>query len=227
MKNYTLFSKDREEVKGGGVAIYTRNDVRAYEVKEKSLFNTKSEQVWCNIKTGKENLLVSTSYRPPVSSRAITNDILNNILKAKKLVDDRKYTGIICMGDFNYEDVEWDNDGGVCRGRGKKASLEMLEKIGSGFLIQHVFEPTFGNNTLDLIFTESPNRISNVKIGPPFNSSEKNKLHSSMSWVYNLGSKDVVKFNSDKFVYKRGDFMGLYLEKVDWELEGLDANKMY
>ena len=45
IKNYTLFNKDREEIKGGGVALYTRNDLRAYFPKEKKLMETKSEQV--------------------------------------------------------------------------------------------------------------------------------------------------------------------------------------
>ena len=70
MKNYTLFNKDRDEIKGGGFAIYTRNDLRTYFPKEKKLMETKSEQVWVNIKLGSsENILISCSYRPLVSGQ--------------------------------------------------------------------------------------------------------------------------------------------------------------
>ena len=227
LKNYTRFDKDRVEVKGGGVALYFRNDVRAYVVKEKIFNETKSEQVWANVKIGKEDILISSSYRPPGSSREVTNNILENIVKAKRLIDKNKYSGMLCMGDFNYDDVVWDDEGGVCRAKGKKASLEMLEIIGADYLIQHVHEPTFGTNTLDLIFTENPNRIFDIKVGPPFNSTDKNKLHLTLSFEYNLASLDNVKFSSNKFIFNRGDYIGLNAEKIDWELDGLSVNEMY
>ena len=131
------------------------------------------------------------------------------------------------MGDFNYDDVNWDEDGGSCRGKGKKASLEMLEKIGADFLIQNVHMPTFGANTLDLVFTESPDRISNIKIGPPFISSTKNRLHSTLRWEYNLVRRDIVKFSSDTLIYKRGDYKGFNLEKIEMEAKEGSVNDIY
>jgi len=81
------------EVKGGGVALSFRNDKRANETKEKSLNETKSEQVWANVKIGREDILISSSYRPPGASREVTNNILENIFMVKGLVDKRKYSG--------------------------------------------------------------------------------------------------------------------------------------
>ena len=79
MKKYTIFNKNRVEVKEGGVALYFRNDIRACETKEKRFNETKSEQVWANVKHGKENILISSSYRPPGASREVTNYILESI----------------------------------------------------------------------------------------------------------------------------------------------------
>ena len=103
----------------------------------------------------------------------------------------------------------------------------MLEKIGADFLIQNVHVSTFGANTLDLVFTESPVRISNMKTGPPFSSSTKNRLHSTLRWEYNLGSRDIVKFSSDTLIYKRGDYKGFNLEKIEVEIDDDSVNDMY
>ena len=48
VQNYKVFSKDRSQVKGGGVALYVRDDVEIYEVIDKGLANLQGEQIWCN-----------------------------------------------------------------------------------------------------------------------------------------------------------------------------------
>ncbi|RNA06078.1 hypothetical protein BpHYR1_047823 [Brachionus plicatilis] len=49
LKDYTLFNKDREQIVGGGVAIYIRNDIDSYETTELSFIDKKIEQCWCNV----------------------------------------------------------------------------------------------------------------------------------------------------------------------------------
>ena len=65
LDNYQLYCKNREMARGGGVAIYVRRDVESFEVSEAVLSNTRSEQVWCNVKTKDETVLVGCIYRPP------------------------------------------------------------------------------------------------------------------------------------------------------------------
>ncbi len=50
LDNYNLFCKNREAVRGGGVAIYVRSDLESFEVSDGTLSNTRSEQVWCFVK---------------------------------------------------------------------------------------------------------------------------------------------------------------------------------
>ena len=60
--NYTLFNKDREQIIGGGVAIYIRNDLSAVEVGEDGLATAVGEQVWCNVITNSDSLLINWLY---------------------------------------------------------------------------------------------------------------------------------------------------------------------
>ncbi len=50
--------------RGGGLAIYVHCDVESFEVSEAVLSNTRSEQVWCYVKTKDETILVECIYRP-------------------------------------------------------------------------------------------------------------------------------------------------------------------
>jgi hypothetical protein len=43
--NYSLFFKNREQIKGGGVAVYVRNDIESFEIIEKGFDNLQSEQI--------------------------------------------------------------------------------------------------------------------------------------------------------------------------------------
>lgn len=63
--NYYCYRKDREDKnKGGGVCIFVKNDIKSSEVCSNQLKKTEVEQIWCNINTGDENLLVGCIYRP-------------------------------------------------------------------------------------------------------------------------------------------------------------------
>ncbi len=91
------------------------------------------------------------------------------------------------VGDFNYSDIRWDELDGACRRKtGRASSIEFLETIDSNFLKQHVLDPTFGKNILDLVLTDDPDRVFSVNIGPPLNSSRANHLHATLFWDYNL-----------------------------------------
>ena len=95
-----------------------------------------------------------------------------------------------CSADFvNMGILLWYQFGGLCKNKGRPSSLEFLDCMHRNYLTQHVLEPTFKGNTLDLILTDDPARIFRVLSGPPLGSSEKDCLHSSLTWKYELRSK--------------------------------------
>ena len=54
IQGYTIYYKDRLEIRGGGVAINIRNDINSYEIVEKKLIKyTNIEKIWCEVLIGK------------------------------------------------------------------------------------------------------------------------------------------------------------------------------
>ena len=153
----------------------------SYEVTDNELLSHDIEHIWCNIKTNKDSLLIGCIYRPPTSTTQY-NHALNKVLcRAKFLYDKRKFSGLFIAGDFNHCDIEQSNTGGHFNCPPKDTSLDFIDTINSNYLTQHVLEPSFGSNFLDLVFTDDPTRIFEVTAGPPLGSINKMHLHASLT----------------------------------------------
>ena len=227
LNNYSLYSRNRETVRGGGVAIYIRNDLKSYEVNDSALSNPNCEQIWCHLSVGKDSVLIGCIYRPPFSSRETNVDIIKSINRAKKLKDLKQYNGLIIAGDFNLSDIDWNEDGGIFRNRGRPSSIDFLDCFNSNFLHQHVLEKTFGNNTLDLVLTDDPVRIYETTLGPPLGSTLNNSLHNIVNWQYQLIDGSVTKEHNIKHILSKGNYTDF-----SNELDGVtdtfdDVNEMY
>ena len=109
IKDYSLYSKDRTETIGGGVAIYTRNNIKSFLVSDEILNSTISEQIWCSIRVGKEKILLVCIYHPLLAQYACSKSIFRAIEFSRRLIHIEKFTGILISGDFNHEDIIWDD----------------------------------------------------------------------------------------------------------------------
>jgi len=202
---YNQFIKNRQAVSHGGVAIYVRKDI--VSITETGIPDA-GEMVWCNIRLEKESLVVGCIYRPPHSYFDANQEILVSINKAKSLVNKRKNTGLIIAGDFNHPDIKWSDFGGLFgTKRGRNSSIEMLSCLTDNELTQHVKNPTFGNNTLDLVITDDPGRIFYVLHGPPIASSKKNRLHCTLTWDYALKSENLRWSGISRRNFNKGNYV--------------------
>ena len=93
MTGYVMFRKDRLGRRGGGVILYIKESVQAYEIKLEKEAECE-EAVWCNIVTGNSTLIVGLLYRSP----SISIDENEKVQNAIKEVSKRD---CIIMGDFN------------------------------------------------------------------------------------------------------------------------------
>ena len=212
MNNYKLYSKNRDTVRGGGVAIYVRNDVDSYEVNDDQLNELRSEQIWCKIKTAKDMILVGCVYRPPFADCELNIEINKTIGYASHLCSSKSLNSLVVAGDLNFPDILWHQAGGFCINKGRPSSLEFLETMNKNYLTQHVLEPTFKNNTLDLVITDDPARIFRVRQGPPIGSTEKDCLHNTLTWNYELRSNIGSKFaSSSQPILSKGNYDNLMI----------------
>ena len=88
-----MFRKDGLGRKGGGVILYIKESIQAYEIQLEKEAECE-EAVWCNIVTGNSTLTVGLVYRSPNISTD-ENEKVNNAIKEISKRD------CIIMGDFN------------------------------------------------------------------------------------------------------------------------------
>ena len=64
LAGYVMVTKDRRETKGGGVILYIKEYIQAYEITLKSEADCE-EAIWCNIVTRNSTLTIGVVYRSP------------------------------------------------------------------------------------------------------------------------------------------------------------------
>ncbi|CAF0714789.1 unnamed protein product [Brachionus calyciflorus] len=104
-RDLSLAERNREEVRGGGVVIFIRNDLVAHEVTSLINNDPRSEQVWCMINIDSDSIPIGCIYRPPFGSRESNLAINKSTTKAKSLVENKFCKSLLIAGDFNYSDI--------------------------------------------------------------------------------------------------------------------------
>ena len=209
--NYNLNRKDRNG-RGGGIAIYVRKELN---VSEPSLFKSSySEQVWLSIMLDKEHILVGCVYRPPNANLdpRIDYEILQNIKLSKKLVDQKKFSGLMIAGDFNFPNIKWDNQSVQVLGSATCQASKFVDLLNDESLTQNVLTPTFLQadstcvNILDYVITEDPLRFSMSSIDPPLGSANQGHL---LIWYDYLIENHIFqsKNQNRKLNYKKGNYL--------------------
>ena len=78
LKGYQMFRKDRELRRGGGVALYIKQSIQAYEFQINNVVDY-DEAIWCNILIRSVKLTVGVVYRCPSTSKE-QDVILHNVI---------------------------------------------------------------------------------------------------------------------------------------------------
>jgi hypothetical protein len=177
---------------GGGVCIYIKNsiDFYSYSINQSEDFgftDSSIETVWCCCLVNNEKLLLGCIYRPGDASELANKEINKVFVRANELAKKGEFSGLLLTGDFNYGDLEWDDSLQGSLSSNCIKHKEFLKNVEESGVHQRVNSKTFqtndGNltNTLDLIFTESENRIDLVKTDPPLGIQLK-RAHLVLSW---------------------------------------------
>ena len=198
---YTLFHKDRDHRKGGGVALYVRDTLQCC-LNDKIKTDGKTETLWVDIKDGSQTVVMGVVYRPPNTTNDSNTALWQEIDKAGR------YSQVCVVGDFNFRNIDW----GLMTGNSE--AEDFLTVIQDNFLKQVVLEPTRGNNILDLILTNREDSITQVEIGGQLGNNDHREIRYKLKWEDTYSSKNTVKIPD----FRRANFEGLrlYLQGVDW-----------
>ena len=125
LPGYVMFRKDRQERMGGGVIMYIKDSIQAYELQMQKEAECE-EAIWCNIATKNSTLTIGLIYRSP-NIRQEDDEKLHN---ATKEISKRE---CVIMGDFNHGHIQWKSLESV--GRDDQQFLLLIQDC---FLTQHV-----------------------------------------------------------------------------------------
>ena len=164
LEGYVMFRKDRMGRRGGGVLLYIKETIPAYEVQLQEEADCK-EAIWCKLVTGHTTVTIGVVYRCPNITKQNNEKIHNAISEVSK-------GDCIIMGDFNHGNIKWD----TLQNTGVE-DQQFLCLIQDNFLTQHVLEPTRATRVLDIVLSSQKELVDNVKIKEPLGSSDHNQIH--------------------------------------------------
>ena len=101
LEGYAMFRKDRMGRRGGGVLLYIKDTIPAYEVQLQEEADC-NEAIWCKLVTGHSTVTIGVVYRCPNITKQNNEKIHNAISEVSK-------GDCIIMGDFNHGNIKWDS----------------------------------------------------------------------------------------------------------------------
>ena len=200
LEGYVMFRKDRMGRRGGGVLLYIKESIPAYEVQLQEEADCK-EALWCNLVTGHTTVTIGVVYRCP-------NITIQNNEKIHKAISEVSKGDCIIMGDFNHGNIKWDSQ----QSTGVE-DQKFLCLVQDNFLTQHVLEPTRAARVLDIVLSSQKEFVDNVVIQEPLGSSDHNQLH------FNINIKsDKTKVKQCRRDFRRGNYDEIRksLALIDW-----------
>ena len=200
LEGYVMFRKDRMGKRGGGVLLYIKETIPAYEVQlhEKADCN---EAIWCKLVTGHTTVTIGVVYRCPNITTENNEKIHNAISEVSK-------GDCIIMGDFNHGNIKWD----TLQSTGVE-DQKFLCLVQDNFLTQHVLEPTRATRILDIVLSSQKELVDNVEIKEPLGSSDHNQMHFDI----NIKS-DRTKVKQCRRDFRKGNYKEIRkrLTLIDW-----------
>ena len=135
-----IFRKDRIGRRGGGVSLYVKESIQAYEIKLEREADC-DEAVWCKIVSRNSKLIIGLVYQSPNINEEDNTKIKNATKEVSK-------GECIIMGDFNHGHIQWNSleSTGI-------EDQQFLFLIQDSFLTRHLLEPTRGENVLDIVLS--------------------------------------------------------------------------
>ncbi len=198
IKGYDFHSNLDDPSCRRGVCIYTKSYLGAAEIK---MDVSVKESTWCELKLkASDKLLVGCIYRSPNASSE-ENAKVNELIKSAAKM---RYSHVLIGGDFNHPELDWYN-GKTTKNPEHKSSL-FLEAVRDSFLFQHVKDPTHYRcdqtpSTIDLLFTNEDNMLSNLHHNTPIGKSHH------VSLVFDLNCYTLHdELTREHYQYYKGDY---------------------
>lgn len=151
----TPLRKDRTTNNGGGLAIYSKNNIHTFRRQDHE--NNIIENIWMEVHSSNNKFLIGLFYRPPNSLADFWNHFEDTLETAADLNHD-----MIILGDFNTD---------ILNNNSNRNLNRIMQKFDLDHTIKEATRITENTETcLDLIMTNHKAIIHNTQILAPFQS---------------------------------------------------------
>ena len=208
---YLIYRNDRGS-RGGGVAIVLSNQIPSRLIQNHQIIELISVEISLDPK-----VILVCVYISPSSSDAHLGVILDAISSLPDNCD------ILITGDFNCPDINWSSLTGV-----KPFSQSLCNILYDKNYLQLITTPTHNQgNTLDLVLSNSPNRIFNLSTDSSRCSAVSDHFLISFSVSSNHRESKICQAESPLFFnYKMANFHAIDNELADFVFNPTSANNI-
>ena len=206
LEGYVMFSKDRMGRRGGGVLLYIKETIPAYEVQLQEEADC-TEAIWCKLVTGHTTVTIGVVYRCPNNEHNLTEQRKKQ--KIHNAISEVSNGDCIIMGDYNHGNIKWD----TLQSTGVE-DQKFLCLVQDNFLAQHVLEPTRATRVLDIVLSSQKELVDNVNIKEPLGTTDHNQMH------FNIN----IKSDRTKVKQCRRDFGKGNYKEIRKSLARIDGN---
>ena len=213
IEKYTCFRKDRNNGRGGGLAVYVLNDLhckRRYDLEHGIIA---CEMLWLEVYYGTHKILLGTCYRPPGQNGDEITYFLIDVQSCFDSIYSENPECIILTGDFNDRSVLFDEEHPT-----SELGVRLRDLIFQNNMFQLITEPThFTDNSayiLDLMITDSPGYVKECGVLPQICELHHAPVYSRFS----ITRHKLTTITREVWHYKNADTIGLNtaLQNVDW-----------
>lgn len=209
-KNYASFFECRDNIRGGGVAVFVHPKLssRRASLKSKDKCSSNLNTVSIIISYDDTHHLFSLIYRSPTAS---LTDSKNLVTSLRELKSNANIDSWSVLGDFNMPDASY-------IAPFKRSSSDIYNIMFDFFdeygLEQLVKMPTRGENILDLLWTNCSNHYNDIVVTTPICNSDHNTVCASVI----LSDSSSSKIHNDLSFIRHFDFNYAknILQTVDW-----------
>ena len=214
MDNYELFRSDRKDRSHGGVLLYVRQDIPA--VQTLSFSNSVCEALAVKVKV--LDLMIAILYRPPACG---LRDFDEMIQEVKNVFEEEDTPNKLLAGDLNFPWLDWKlNDGRneatlTSKAQDKIQSNILLDAMEELYLSNYSREPTRAQNVLDLVMSNNPDMVIDLKVTASAHLSDHHQLEFEIFHQYKLPK--MLKKSEKPYLMETYKFEIEGAKPEDWE----------
>ena len=229
--NYTVYRKDRDGTRAGGVFIAVKDDLIATHLIS---LDVDCELIWISLQMFKSKQIhIGCFYRPPNKG----SEPIKRLRESLSKIDFSKDPIVWIGGDFNVPDIDWNN---TCRKPEQLCiypqdlSQELLDLIQDFSLTQLAFEPNHNHQTrsnsvrniLDLLLVTNPGCFSPIRTEPGISDHFKMITEASMRPVtYKAKRRKIYLWHKANIPDLQKDMERFYKSfKADCDIKSVDEN---